>query len=131
MYIVQGEQAEAEYLVGHEEMSDVGAAESSAGRAIAIGVERPGIGPEFSALDVEPPVARERSAVSSHSRRGDAVEQVDAAANAFDQVLGKPDAHQIARVSLRQRVVDDFDHLVHGVLVFPDGQSANSESIPI
>ena len=53
MYIVQGEQAQLEYLVGDEEVSEVRPAESGAGRAMAIGVERPRVGAIFGALDVE------------------------------------------------------------------------------
>src|ERR1700730_11074770 len=57
MYIVQGEEAEAEYLVRHEKVADVGPGESGAGGAVAIDVERLGIGPVFGALDVEAPVS--------------------------------------------------------------------------
>src|SRR3954465_2236453 len=35
MYIVQGEEAQSEYLVRHEKVPDVGSAESRTGRAIA------------------------------------------------------------------------------------------------
>ena len=41
---MQGEEAQPEYLVGHEQMPDVGAGEPGARRATAIGVEWPRIG---------------------------------------------------------------------------------------
>jgi hypothetical protein len=52
MYIVQGKEAEAEYLVGDEEMPDVRSAEPRARRAVALRIERTRICAELRALDV-------------------------------------------------------------------------------
>jgi len=52
MYIVQGEEAEAEYLVRHEEMPDVRSAEPGARGAVALRVARTRIGAKLRALDV-------------------------------------------------------------------------------
>src|SRR5438270_431823 len=120
MYIVQGEEAQPEYLVGHEQVPDVGAGEPGARRAIAIGVEWPWIGAVIGALDVEPTVPSEHRAVASHPRRRHAVEEVDAAPNALDEIFGKTNAHQVAWMLLRQGVIDDIDHLVHRVFLLAD-----------
>src|SRR5512140_565127 len=93
MYIVQGEQAQPEHLIRNEQMPEIAAGESRAGGAIAGLVERPRIGAKLGAFDVESAVARARSAVAPHTRCRDAREQVDAAQNAFDEILGKPNAH--------------------------------------
>src|ERR1700681_712294 len=108
MYIVQGEEAEAEYLVRHEEMPDVRSAEPGAGGAIAFRIERARIGAELGALDVQPPIPREGGAIPPHARGCDAVEQIDAAPNPLDQVFRKADSHQVARMGLGKRFVDDF-----------------------
>src|SRR5687768_5496451 len=97
MYIVQREQADAEYLVAHEEMPNVRAAETTAGDTVAGFVERQGVVPVLGALDVDAAGAREDGSVSPHARRGDTVEHVDSASDALDQVIGKSDAHKIAR----------------------------------
>src|SRR4029077_20827277 len=89
MYIVQGKQAKAEDLVRGEEMPDVRARESAARRAVALLVERPLVEAELGPLDVEPAVAREGRAVAPHPRGGDAIEEVDAAAHALDEVFRK------------------------------------------
>src|SRR5688572_20051941 len=120
MYIVQGEEAEPEYLVGDVEMPDVGSAESSAGGAIAVDVERSWIGAELGALDVEPAVPREDSAIPSHARWCHAVEQIDTSPNRLNAVFGEAHTHEIARISLGQRFVHDVEDLIHRVLLLAD-----------
>src|SRR6476646_4977323 len=103
MYIVQGQQAQAEYLVGDEEVPDVGTAESHAGGAIAVGGKRSRIGAILRPLDVETSVAHEYRSIAAHARWCDAVEQIDAAPDRFDQILGEPDPHQVAWMRFWQR----------------------------
>ena len=131
MYIVQGEQAQAEHLVGDVEVADVGAGESAARGALALVVERPRVGAELGALDVEAAVAREDGAVAAHARRCDAVEEIDAAEHALDEVLGKADAHEVARAVARELGVDDLEDAVHVGLGFADGESADAVADPV
>src|SRR5438034_4995714 len=131
MYIVQGEEAQPEYLVRDEKVADVGSTESSAGGTVAVRIEWARIGAILGALDVETTVSSEGGAIPAHARRGHAVEQVHAAPNRFDQVLGKSYTHQVARMRFRQRVVDDFDHLVHRVFFLANRESADPKSRPI
>src|SRR6187551_512133 len=98
MYIVQGEEAEAEYLVRNEKVADVGPAESRAGRAIAVGIEGSRVGTELVALDVEPAIAGEHCAIASHSGGSDAVEQSDAPADSLDQIFGESHSPEVARM---------------------------------
>src|SRR4051794_24279820 len=109
-------------------MSDVRSAEAFAGGAIAIGVERTWVSAEFGALDVETPVVREDGSIAAHARGRYAVEQVDAASDAFDNVFGKSNAHEIPWVGFGEGVFDGFKHLVHGGLFFADGETANAEA---
>ena len=107
------------------------AREAAAGGAVAVVVERAGIGAELGALDVEAAVARERGAVAAHARGRDAVEEVDAAPNALDEILGKADAHEVARAVARQLGVDDLEDAVHVGLGFADRESADAEARPV
>src|SRR4051812_24495388 len=72
MYIVQRQEAEAEYLVGLPEVADVGAGEARAGCAVALRVDGALVRAELRAFDVEPAVAREHGAVAPHPRGGHA-----------------------------------------------------------
>src|SRR5262249_42429407 len=126
-----GKQAKPEDLVRREEVADVRARESAARRAIAFLVEWPLVEAEFSPLDVEPAVARERRAVPPHPRRRDAIEEVDAATDALDEVLGKAHAHEIARRFARQLGVDDVEDAVHVRLGLADGQAADAVADPV
>src|SRR5437763_10795770 len=83
MYIVQGEQAQSEHLVGDEEVPQVTAGEPTTRGTIAIVVQRTRVAAKLGAFDVEPAVAREGGAVASHAGRRDAIEQVDTTAHAF------------------------------------------------
>src|SRR3954469_21553742 len=89
MYIVQGEQTQAENLVGDEEMSQVRAGESPAGGAVTVGVDRHVAPPVFGALDVHSAVGCEHGAVAAHPRRSHAIEEVDAPGDTLDQIFGK------------------------------------------
>src|SRR3954464_226604 len=131
MYIVQGEEAQSEYLVRHEKVPDVGAAESRTRRAIAVGIEWARVGAVLGALDVEAAIAGEDRAVASHPGWRDAVEEIDAAADSFDEIFGKSNPHQVARMGLRQRVVNDVEHLVHRVLLLAHRQAADAEARPV
>src|SRR5690349_3696243 len=93
MYIVQGEEAEPEHLVGEKQVADVCAAETCAARTVALLVDGAPVRAELRALDVETSVARERGAVAAHARRRDAIEQIHAAADALDKILRKSDTH--------------------------------------
>src|SRR5258705_8225862 len=131
MYIVQGEEAEPEDLVGDEEVPEIGSAESRAGSTVAVAVEGPRIGAELSALDVEPAVAGEDRAIPAHTGGSDAIDQVDAAPNRLDEVFGEAHPHQVAGVRFRERLVHDLEHLVHRVLFLADGQTSDSEPGPV
>src|SRR5688572_11763840 len=79
MYIVQREQAQAENLVGDEQVAQVRPREPSACTAGACVINGSLAPAELGALDVEPAVLGEDRAVAAHARGRDAVEQVDPA----------------------------------------------------
>src|SRR5579872_4313761 len=97
MYIVHGEKAQGEDLVAGHEMAQVGPGESAAGLAAAAVVERARILAVGGVAEDDPSGCGERGGVSSHPGGGHAVEQVDAAGDALDEVLGEAHAHKVAR----------------------------------
>src|SRR5438105_429826 len=113
MYIVQREQAEAEYLVRDEQMAYVRAGEAGTRRAVTIFVHRPRIVAVPGVLDVHPADGCEHGAVASHSRGRDTIEEVDATRDGFDDVLRETDAHQVAGPVRRERRFRNVEHLVH------------------
>src|SRR5450830_1270005 len=113
MYIVQRQQAQSENLVAHEEMPNVGTAEPRTGGTVAALVQWQGVIPVLGPLDVEPPLTGEYRAIPAHPRWRNAVEEIHPAPDAFDEILGKPDAHQISRPVPGERVVHDVEHVVH------------------
>src|SRR5688572_33156550 len=112
-------------------MPDVGAGEARARGTVAGSIERPRIRTEFSPLDVQPAFMGEDGAVPSHARRCDAVEQIDAATDALDQVLRKADAHQVAWVGAWKGRVDHLEHLVHRGFFFTDREPADGVTGPV
>src|SRR5664279_3777869 len=113
MYIVQGKKMHAERLFRYEEVPDVCAGKARAGGAAAAAVERGRVGPKLYVPHVEAPLARERRSRAPHPRRRHTIEQVDPAPGALDEILGKADAHEVARLLRRKRVAHDVEHLVH------------------
>src|SRR5207245_2738845 len=104
--------------------------ESATGGAIALRVDRPAVGAKLGALDVEPAVARERGAVAAHACRGHAVEEIDAARYAFDEILREADAHQVAWPLARQLAVQELEDAIHVRLRLAHRQTANPEARP-
>src|SRR6266550_2950332 len=120
MYIVQGEEAQPEYLVGDEEVPDVRSAESRTGGAVTVDVEWPRIGAELGALDVESAVPGKDRSVPAHPGGCDAINEVDTAAYRLDEIFREAHAHQIPGVRFRESVIHHLDHLVHRFLFFSD-----------
>ena len=131
MYIVQRQKARAEHLLRHEEVTEVGAREAAAGGAVTGRVERAGIVAELGPADVHPAGGGERGAVSAHARRGDAVEEVDAAADAFQEVLREPHTHEVPGARGRERGVHRAEYFIHHGLLLPHGQPADGVATPV
>ena len=101
MQIVDGIQAKTEDLVGNVQVTQVGPGEMPAGVAGAVGVHRPLIPRVDRALDVQAARGGEEGSVPGIPGRQDAVEHVHAAGDAFQQILGGSDSHEIPRGVVR------------------------------
>ncbi len=127
--VVDRVELRTENLADAVQMMQVGAREIAAGIARAGFVERARIVLVLRVLDLDVAEARKQVAVARVARRHHAVEHVDAGLHAVYQILGRADAHQIARLVLRQawrRVRQDACHFV---LRLADRQPADGESV--
>lgn len=94
--VVVGGESVAEEFVVAEEVVEVGEAELLAGEAVAGGVDGLVAFSVGGVADVEPAVVGEEGAVTAEPGGEDAIEHVDAAGDAFDEVFGAADAHEVA-----------------------------------
>ena len=73
----------------------------------------------------EAAVPGHRHAIAGDARRIDAVKHVDAARDTLDEVVGRADAHEIARLVFRQERRRVFEHFIHEFGRLADGQAAD------
>src|SRR5690606_14396797 len=90
-------QCRGAHFPGKEQVAQVGAGVTAAGRAAALGVGRQRVARVLCVPDHDRTAAREQLAVARVARREHAVEHIDAARNALDQVERRADPHQVAR----------------------------------
>ena len=113
-------------------MPNVRAREGLAGIAIAGLINRSLIARKSCVHQVETSLGRKRGVMPRQAGRQDAIEDVDAAQDAVDQVFGRTDSHQVARLVLGQQRRDHIQHGVHLVFGFahrqaPDGNPGRIE----
>src|SRR5688500_14111717 len=97
----------------------------AAGIAPARRIERAVVLRVTRILDVDAPFAGEELAVAGVARRHDAVEHVDAAGDALDEVLRGAGAHEVTRPVVGQPPGGGVGHRVHLVDRLSDAQAAN------
>src|SRR5438128_4740765 len=100
MQVVQGVEPRAENLVDLLQMMQVAAREMRAGVAPAALIERARVVAIAGVADFDVAAAGEEPAVAGVARRQHAVEHVDSGRDRLDDVLGRADAHEIARLVL-------------------------------
>ena len=119
MQVVDAREHRPQHLAAAVQVVQVSPAHTSAAGVAAAGlVDRPGIGLVASVADAQVTEAGEQMAVAGVARGHHAVEHVDAAGHALDQVFGRAHAHQVARFVCRQPVRGvrhDAQHLVLGL----------------
>ena len=75
--------------------------------------------------EVEPSGTGVDEPVPTSSGRHHAIEHVDAARHAFQDIVGSPDPHEVARGVVRKQRRGLFDGAQHDVLGFADRQAAD------
>src|SRR5690606_20873612 len=89
-------------------------------------IERTEVAGEFGIAYDQSALTGHHGAVARDSRRQYAVEHIDAADTAFDERIGRSDAHQITRLIAWQQMNRLFEHLVHHMLRLAYAQSTHS-----
>ena len=125
MQVVDRIEARAEDFVGSLQMMQVGSAEIAAGVAVATLIERARIGAVAGVSYLDVAVTRVQPAVARIARRQHAVEHVDAVADRLDDVFRRADAHQVARLVVRQPRRDMGFDAAHCLLRLADRQTAD------
>ena len=106
-------------------MADVGARVAiAAGVAAAALFEDRVVVRELGVLHDETACPRHGHAVACDARRVDAVEHIDAALHALDEAVRRANAHEVARLVLRQKRRRVLEHLVHELLRLADREAA-------
>ena len=123
--VMHDQQTLRQHLAALEQVAQIRAAEPAAGRTLTAFLDRAVVGLILRIHDVENAAVREQMTVARVPGRHDAVEEVDAARNALDDVARRADAHQIARLVLRRVRQDDIKNMVHDLGAFADGQTAD------
>src|SRR5215510_15226495 len=123
--IVVGAERRSQHLAAVVKVPDVSARIAPADRALALLVERALVAGELCVPNVHLPARGEDLAVARVPRWHHAIEHVHAARHAFDQILRRPHAHQIAWLVSGHLRRDEFGDVVHPPLLFPDTEPAD------
>ena len=104
MEVVLAEELPAERLRALGEVMQVGARVARAGRAGALRIERLLGAFVDAAAQLQEAARGEGDAALRELRRHDAVEHVDAAMDGFEDIERRADAHEVARLVVRQEL---------------------------
>ena len=129
MNVVLPEQLPAERLARLRQVMQIGARVARAGRAGASRIEF--LLGEFvnAAAHLQKPARSENGAALRQLRRHDAIEHVHAAMDGFENIERRADAHEIARLVLRQKLRGEFAHVLALALALADREPADGESV--
>src|SRR4051812_42662001 len=116
-------------LPGHIYVPQIGARVVATGIAAAPRIERAVVFGKPRVLDIDAALAGEELPVSRIPRRHDAIEHVDTSSNAFDQVLRRSGAHEVAGMVHRQACRRPLSHFVHDVRRLADTEAANGVTL--
>lgn len=129
--IVQREQARAEHLLAHEQVPNV--------RAVVVGAARtptpfhnwPAIGAKSTLPNLRGAVGREGRAMAPEPCGRHTVEEVNAAANSFYNVVGMSNPHEVARQRARQHRINRLEHFIEFCRRLAHGHAADGNASPI
>ena len=127
--VVLPEELPAERLARLRQVMQVGARVARAGRAGAGRIEF--LLGEFvnAAAHLQKAARGEDGAALRELRRHDAIEHVHAAMDGFENVERRADAHEVARLVLRQKLRGEFAHVLALALALADREPADGESV--
>ena len=114
-----------QHLICLEQMTDIGFAVSLAYRTVTLRVYWQIIAHVFFIFDVYNTVPCEQMPVSAVSCRHYAVKKVNSARNPLDYIAGRSDAHKIAGLVLGHELFHGLYGIIHLLMRFTDGKTAD------
>src|SRR6185437_13221142 len=126
--VVDGVQPRAKNLVATVEVAEIRPCVVPAGVARAAGIDGRQVGLVSAVADVDDPGRREKMAVPRMPGRHHTIEHIDSSEHRRNNVLGTPDAHQIAGPLGRHLGDNGLQNAQSLLLGLTYGQSAYSET---
>ena len=111
--VVNRRDLQSQQLVDLDQVMQVGFAVERVDVGVPVGIDGREVILPFLVAHVDRPEAGEQLPVAPVAGRHDAIEHVDAPLNRLQDIDGRTDTHQVARLVFGQHLVDDLDHLVH------------------
>ena len=122
--VVEGDHLGGQGFAAAKEMVDVGAAEAAAEPTAAVRIGREAIFGEPAPPDVEGPLGGKKAPMAGVPRRQYAVEEIESAADAVEDVRGRADSHEVAGRVLRHPPYEAFEQGSHLVVFLAHRQPA-------
>ena len=119
------EQPLRQHFTALEQVAQISAAEPLTGRALTAFFNRAIIGLVLGIHNVQDAVMREQMTVTRVAGRHNAVEEINAASDTFNNVARCADTHQVARLMLGRMRQNNIENMVHDLGAFTDGKTAN------
>ncbi|MNP30244.1 hypothetical protein D3C76_1233080 [compost metagenome] len=119
----------AQYFITTIKMMQIGTRIIATGIAIALGIKRAGIAFMLRITDFYHAVGHEQVTITGVAGRHNAVEHINAATHAFNQIFWFADAHQVTRFICRNLWANMFQNTVHVFFRFTHSQTADSVAI--
>ncbi len=128
---MQAHEAKPELLLAGEQVSQILAIVASAAGAAAVLHQRTAIVAKASLAHLHRAIGSERGSVPAEPGGDDAVEEVDAASHTFHEVVGKANAHEIARQATWEHRVARLEHRVERGLGLSHRDTADGDPVPL
>ena len=125
---MDGAQAIIEQFARAGQMVQIARAVGLAGGAVATRFQGTALGAEARGADVHAALAGVKAAVAGGAGGQDAIKHIDATRHAFQQIFGRTDAQQVARLAIGQFGDGGLQHGPHQVFGFANGQPANGKA---
>src|SRR4030095_14515257 len=129
MQIVKRYKAQAEYLLGLDQMAQVAASKLATCGTRTAFFDRALLQGELGVLQVERAANGKGGAVARQASREDAIKHVDAPGDQLEQLRWCAQAHRIARLVVRQKRLAPFHRLHHFRFWFDYAHPANSGAV--
>ena len=123
--VVENCQTHTEHFVRLEKMADITAGIETARRAITVGIDRQRISLIFAVIDIHRTLPGEDIAVTGISGGHNAVKEVNASVDGFQNIDRRTDTHQIAGLILGHKGLYRVNDVIHHLCLFTYGKTTD------